>query len=135
MACGRDKSAEQVDCDLSAGPCTKTIDADGPVKVTLDVDPRPLATMKRLLFRVKAAGKDGGIKDADVFIDLTMPGMSMMENRIPLRQVEDGSYTGEGVIVKCSSGRKVWKADISISRPGAAAHGSMNTSFQFRVSR
>lgn len=134
MACSRDKTAELADCDLDAAPCVKTLDADGPVTVTLDVSPRPLATMKRLLFRVKAVGKDGSIRDAGVFIDLTMPGMSMMENRIPLRQAEDGSYVGEGVIVKCSSGRKVWKADISISRPGKADR-SINTSFQFRVSR
>jgi hypothetical protein len=91
--------------------------------------------MKRLLFRVEATGKDGGIRDAGVFIDLTMPGMSMMENRIQLRQTEDGSYAGEGVIVKCSSGRKFWKADITIVRPGTAASDSLHTSFQFRVGR
>jgi len=135
MACGRDKTADQTDCDIDAGPCTKTITDKSPVQVTLEISPRPLSSMKRLLFRVKAVEKNAAIRDAEVFIDLTMPGMSMMENRIQLRQGEDGSYVGEGVVVKCSSGRKVWKADISISRAGAGARGSMSTSFQFRVSR
>jgi hypothetical protein len=136
MACSRDKAAEQTDCDIDAGLCRKTVAAGIPVEVSLDISPRPLAAMKRLLFRVRAIEKEVAIRDADVFIDLSMPGMSMMENRIPLRQQQDGSYAGEGVIVKCSSGRKVWKADVTINRPGNPTRGgSVNTSFRFRVSR
>ncbi|MGC2061934.1 MAG: FixH family protein [Thermodesulfovibrionales bacterium] len=135
LACGREKTADRIDCDIDAGPCTKTIAAESPVQVTLEIGPRPLSAMKRLLFRVKAVEKDAAIKDAEVFIDLTMPGMSMMENRIQLRQAKDNSYVGEGVIVKCSSGGKVWRADITIGPPRDTAHGRMSTSFQFRVSR
>ncbi len=135
MACNRNNTAEQADCDLAAGACVKTVGADHPVQVTLDIEPRPLATMKRLVFTVGVAGTAGEMNNAEVFIDLTMPGMSMMENRIHLRRTQDGRYAGEGVIVKCSSGRKIWKADVTIDRHGAAASGSMHTSFQFRVGR
>ncbi|MBA4372829.1 MAG: hypothetical protein C0402_08180 [Thermodesulfovibrio sp.] len=135
VSCGNDKTAVQVDCNLDAGPCTKKIAANGAVTVTLDISPRPLSTMKRLLFRVKAEEKDSSLKDAEVFITLTMPGMSMMENRIQLRQQEDHSYQGDGVIVKCSSGKKIWKADVLISRPGNSSFSSINTSFLFRVDR
>lgn len=133
IACGSDKAAEQADCDITSGPCSRTITAAGPVTVTLDITPRPPATMKRLVFRVTAEADKELIKNADVSINLSMPGMTMMENRIQLRQQPDRSYAGEGILVRCPSGKKLWQADILITRPAVPAAGALQTSFRFRA--
>ncbi len=88
--------------------------------------------MKRLRFSVTAMHGGKAIEATHVSVSLSMPGMYMMENNIPLRRVSDGRYEGEGVIVRCTSGRRVWRADISLRRPGEDRSGPV-ASFHFRV--
>jgi hypothetical protein len=64
--------------------------------------------MQELTFRVEAEG----LHTETLQLDLSMPGMRMGPNRVELRRAGDGSYEGKGVIVKCPSGRKLWKAAV-----------------------
>jgi len=103
-----------VDCVIQTGPCTKTL-ADG--TVTLDITPKPVRAMRDLTFtvtfsRVKAAH--------DPVIDLGMPGMIMGPNRVILKRAGDTTYQGTGVIVRCPSGRRTWKATVSVPGTGSA---------------
>ena len=99
------------DCVIDQGPCV--CHQDGTM-VTLDISPRPVRAMRELRFSVLATRGGTTVRQAEVEADLTMPGMVMGENRVRLKPLADGSYRGTGIIVRCPSGRTVWKASISI---------------------
>jgi hypothetical protein len=90
-ACGRKESTVQVDCNIDEGPCLKTIASDAPIEISLDINPKPVVTMKRLMFSVKATQKGSAVTGANAAIELSMPGIYMMENRIQLRQTAPGT--------------------------------------------
>jgi hypothetical protein len=104
----------KTDCDIHAGHCLKTI---GNISVVFDCNPKPVKSMSESLFSVTLREKDKPIQDASVEIYLTMPGMFMGDNRILLMHKERGRYEGKGVIVRCPSGKRIWKADVIIGRP------------------
>ncbi|TAN40247.1 MAG: hypothetical protein EPN25_08370 [Nitrospirae bacterium] len=144
FACGSTSPEHPVDCRIDDGPCSKVL-GDQKLQVVLDIGPKPVRTMKRLSFRIAlqdsaSAAANSDVKantDAttDVFVDLSMPGMTMAENRVSLRRDAAGLYTGEGVIVRCTSGKKVWKAEVSVRRPGRSADDVLTTPFFFRVTQ
>jgi hypothetical protein len=103
-----------VDCAIQSGPCTKSF-ARG--TLTLDITPRPVRAMHDLTFTLTVSG----VKAAhDPFIELTMPGMSMGPNRVVLKRAGDNTYQGTGVIVRCPSGRRTWKAIVTVPDKGSA---------------
>ena len=83
----------------------------GNVKLTLDILPKPVKAMQDLVFRLTLSGIN---QNANPYIDLGMPGMDMGPNRVLLKAVDSGVYEGTGIIVRCPSGRKVWRARITI---------------------
>jgi hypothetical protein len=106
-------------CDIQLGPCTKTREG---LAVTLDIFPKPVKAMKELTFRLTMTGRE--LSD-NPHIDLSMPGMAMGPNRVlmkrvedNMKRVEDNTYEGQGVIVKCPSGRRTWKATVSLPDAG-----------------
>ncbi len=96
------------DCDIDKGPCTKRIDN---IEIALDINPKPVEAMKELSFTVNLRGSSGHEK---LIIDLDMPGMYMGENRVLLKRSADGEFTGIGVIPRCPSGKRLWRATIEI---------------------
>ena len=103
-----------IDCAIQSGPCTKNL-ADG--TVTLDITPRPVSAMQDLTFTVTFSG----LKPAsNPVIDLGMPGMTMGPNRVVLKRAEGNTYQGKGVIVRCPSGRRIWKATVTVPEKGPA---------------
>jgi hypothetical protein len=66
-------------CDLGQGPCTAPLEGGG--EVTLEIGPRPIATMRELAVRatVRETPHAGAISVA-----FSMPGMEMGTNRIVL---------------------------------------------------
>ena len=54
------------------------------------------------------------------YIDLGMPGMNMGPNRVKLKFTGKATYEGRGVIVKCPSGRRTWRATITVPGFGHA---------------
>lgn len=116
------RKAAVADCDLSAGPCQRLLEAAG-ARVTLEIEPRPVRSMKDLTFTVRA-WRDGfpigGASEAgtewQAEIALAMPGMYMGENRVRLAPLGPGAWRGRGVIVRCPSGRRTWSAEVTLRR-------------------
>ena len=107
---------EPVDCDIHHGPCTREVSNSS---VSLDISPKPLKAMKDLIFRVTSQGQESS---EDPYIDLSMPGMKMGPNRVNLRTVGKGRYEGQGVIIGCPSGRRIWKATVTLPGVGVAEY-------------
>lgn len=105
----REKVTVAVDCEIDAGPCVGT---DGDLRVSLSAAPRPVRTMAEVTFQVEAELRGRPISDEAVAVDLSMPGMVMGSNRIILGRVGDGLYEGSGVIVRCPSGGRDWRATV-----------------------
>ena len=99
-------------CDIQLGPCTKVKEA---LTVTLDIIPKPVKAMKELTFRLTLTGRE--LSD-NPHIDLSMPGMDMGPNRVLMARVGSNTYEGQGVIVKCPSGRRTWKAAVTLPEAG-----------------
>jgi len=104
--------ASLVKCDMQHGPCTKELAG---MTVTLDILPKPVKAMRDLKFQITLSG---GKITAPPFIDLAMPGMDMGPNRVELRPVKDNVYEGQGIIVRCPSGRRSWKATVTLPEVG-----------------
>ena len=103
-----------VNCEINHGPCMRYLSG---CKVTLDIEPKPVKAMKDLTFTVRLIGKEAS---SAPYIDLGMPGMNMGPNRVPMRLTEEGLYRGVGVIVKCPSGRRTWRATVTFPDLGSA---------------
>jgi hypothetical protein len=110
----------EVDCQINTGPCIKQIPHDR-VQITFDINPKPVKFMEELTFRITLIQDAKPIGDAKVTMDLTMPGMFMGKNSPVIKHVKEGVYEGKGVIPRCPSGRKVWRAAVSIERGGKTA--------------
>ena len=99
-------------CDIQLGPCTRVKET---LTVTLDIIPKPVKAMKELTFRLTLTGRE--LSD-NPHIDLSMPGMDMGPNRVLMARVGNNTYEGLGVIVKCPSGRRTWKAKVTLPDAG-----------------
>lgn len=47
-----------------------------------------------------------------------MPAMKMGPNRVVLKPAAQGNYEGQGVIVRCKSGRRTWFGNVIIPETG-----------------
>lgn len=121
ISCEGDNSLTP-DCYPDRGECVEKI---GKGRLVFEISPRPVQTMKELLFRVKLASI--GSDPDRVLLDLSMPGMEMGKNQIILERKQDGIYEGRGTIVRCPSGRKLWRASIWV--PG---HGEVQFVFEVK---
>jgi hypothetical protein len=105
-----DKYQEMINCDLHQGVCTQSLSGS---TITLAVTPRPVKAMQDLLFQVSFSAKLPPNTKLP-YIDLGMPGMKMGPNRVQLKSAGNHTYEGQGVIVKCPSGRRTWRATITV---------------------
>jgi hypothetical protein len=85
--------------------------------------------MKELTFRLTLTGRE--LSD-NPYIDLGMPGMAMGPNRVLMKRVDNNTsrvdnntsrvgsntYEGQGVIVRCPSGQRTWKATVTLPDAG-----------------
>ena len=111
-----DTYQKMINCDLHAGPCTQSFSENA---ITLEVTPRPVKAMQDLAFKVTLKTKL--LPNAKPpHIDLGMPGMNMGPNRVLLKSSGNTTYEGRGVIVKCPSGRRTWRATVTIPDVGQA---------------
>ena len=99
---------DTINCDMHNGACTQEIAG---AKATLDISPKPVKAMTDLRFHLILSGKQ---PTAEPHIDLGMPGMKMGPNTVRLEKVGEGVYEGTGIIVRCPSGRRVWKAAVNL---------------------
>jgi hypothetical protein len=110
---GQDHTGSMINCDIQKGACEKNVSG---TRVTLEVFPKPVQAMRDLTFRVTVA--DHGKLSASPYIDLNMPAMDMGANRVLLNDLGEGVFEGQGVIVRCRSGRKTWRARITLPDMG-----------------
>ena len=109
------KGHSQINCSIQDGPCIQEVNGH---TVTFEVLPRPVKAMQDLVFKV--------IIDGDItlskppFIELNMPAMDMGLNRVTLKLYEKNAYRGSGVIVRCKSGHRIWRATVNIPGMGKA---------------
>jgi len=111
---------QPADCDINAGPCMRTLE-NGETGVLFDINPKPVTAMKDLVFQVTLNENHKAVADAEVILDLTMPGMFMGANRPVLVHTGEGRYEVSGIIPKCPHGKKLWKAEITIKRKNETA--------------
>jgi hypothetical protein len=104
------------DVAIDALPCSRNI-GEG-ISASFDINPKPIKAMSEVFFIAVLKKGETPLTGATVTLDLSMPGMYMPANRISLFQKGEGIYEGRGVIVRCPSGRKVWRAEIVVRREG-----------------
>jgi len=104
----------RVNCDIQHTSCTQEL---SDTQVVLDITPKPVKAMADLTFRITLTGKQ---PEAAPYIDLGMPGMKMGPNRVPLKALGNGVHEGTGIIVRCPSGKRIWKATVMVPNMGAA---------------
>jgi len=107
------RKPDPVDCDVHSGPCSASFNN---IQVTLDIQPKPVKAMTDLTFTAHFAGEKFV---AHPYIDLGMPGMNMGRNRVFLKPAGESLYQGRGVIVRCPSGRRTWKATVTVPGVGS----------------
>ena len=107
---------EDINCDLHDGACVQRIDA---TDITLEVTPRPVRAMTDLVFKVTISG-NGKELSAPPHIDLNMPKMNMGKNLVKMTTTGPSVYQGKGVIVRCASGHRVWRATVTVPDLGQA---------------
>ena len=100
------------DCNPHAGTCTKQA---GDYTIMLDISPKPVPHMKELTFELSFSSDSPPISSDTLLLDLSMPGMDMGKNEVVLRRVGESRYSGKGIIVKCPSGRTLWRATLLLS--------------------
>lgn len=89
----------------------------GEREVALTIHPRPVKTMEDLTFEVTVSGDT---PPGTPYIDLNMEAMDMGPNRVELKPLENGRWTGSGVIVRCPSGKRTWVAAVTVPSVGTA---------------
>ena len=109
---GEGKGSQTINCNIQQESCSQKLAG---CKVTLNITPKPVKAMADLTFHVKLSGP---VTDKALHIDLGMPGMKMGPNRVKLKSVGQNQYEGNGVIVRCPSGRTVWRATVVIPEKG-----------------
>jgi hypothetical protein len=85
--------------------------------IRLDVTPKPVWAMRDLVFTVTLSGNSRSPETPPV-IDLSMPGMDMGPNRVKMKSIGKNVFEGKGIIVKCPSGHRVWKATVTVPHIG-----------------
>jgi hypothetical protein len=103
-----DSKTGQINCDIQNQPCTRMVSGGS---ISFDIQPKPVKAMENLKFEVKIKNLD--LNQAPT-IDLGMPGMKMGPNQIKMKRTADGVYQGEGIIVRCPSGKTLWQAIINL---------------------
>jgi nitrogen fixation protein FixH len=113
-AAGGVPAGAAAECDLNRGPCARPLPG-GAGTLTLDITPRPIRTMRELEFSVRLACAAPPCAAQAAAIALTMPGMYMGENTVALAPAgEPGLSRGRGTIVRCPSGRRLWRAAVQV---------------------
>ncbi len=123
---------ERIDCEINRGACTGTVGKTG-MTATFDIEPIPVRPMTRLRFSIDLKSNGLPVTDREIALNLTMPQMYMAQNSIRLAHKGQGRYEGEGTIVRCPTGRKIWKAEVLVENPAAGRNSLHNVAYTFRV--
>jgi hypothetical protein len=109
-------SQDRIDCNIQKAPCVRMTGSG--MDVEFDVAPHPVKAMQELLFMVTLKKQGKPVSGASLVLDLSMPDMFMGNNQTKLKEEPSGRYSGRGVIPRCVTGRKTWKAFVTIAQRG-----------------
>jgi hypothetical protein len=109
-------------CDIQSGSCR--IETGDGMTIEFDIQPKPVAAMSDLTFIVNLSRGGLPVMDASTALDLSMPGMFMGKNRPILKQAHNGRYEGKGIITRCFSGEKTWRAEVTVKYAGKTSVAS-----------
>ena len=84
--------------------------------MTLDIQPRPVKAMQDLRFVVTIPSRSPVLEPP--LIQLSMPAMNMGNNLVKLKMRAPDVYEGQGIIMRCRSGRRTWCATLIIPEIG-----------------
>ena len=91
----------------------------GPVSAVLELDTDELVTMTTIPFRLTLRDANGQpLTGASVLCDMTMPAMTMPENRPQVTEREGGTYAGE-LIFTCAQG--AWRITCQADKSGGSS--------------
>ncbi len=106
-------------------------EADGDVRVTLSVSPRPPVAFEKNVFRVRVESGSGAVAALEgrrIFFEMVMP---MGDHRYTLVPAADGWYEAEVVLPFCQSGNPRWFATVD----GTVAGRPVVARFRLDLSR
>jgi hypothetical protein len=132
QGCSSEHDAPGTDCRIGKGPCVKTI-MPGEITAVFAIRPKPVKMMSALFFDLSLREGDMPIADADVLLHLTMPGMYMGEHKVVMIHKGGGHYEGSGIIPRCRSGKRIWKASFIINNTSTDPPGIVNAEYTFEV--
>jgi hypothetical protein len=95
-------------CDIQQGGC-RAVFPDGS-GIDLSIAPRPIRGLKPLEIEVITHG----FNPHAVEVDFRGVGMNMGFNRPQLKRVEDGHYSGAGMLSVCVLERMTWEATVLV---------------------
>ena len=104
----------KINCNIHDGACSQS---QAGLEITLNILPKPVKAMRDLAFKVSLAGD---VPEQAPYIDLGMPGMKMGPNRVILKKISRTVYEAKGVIVRCPSGCRTWRATVTVPGRGKA---------------
>ena len=96
---------------LEAGAATQEIDG---TRVTLTMAPWPPETLTETTLTVAVQRGEQAVTGSQPAFDLTMPGMTMPENRPVAAEQEAGTYLARTILTM--GGR--WQIDVTLDLPG-----------------
>ena len=106
------KGSNLINCAIQQTACIQQLQG---YEITFNIHPKPVKAMQDLTFQVSIVGKQ---PNANPHIDLGMPGMDMGPNRVDLKPTGNGGFEGQGIIVRCPSGRRTWCAKVTLPGRG-----------------
>lgn len=109
-------SISEINRDLNVLPCLSVIGDEYLSLISEKAFARRFAKNKAIFAELDSIRGSSGHEK--LIVDLAMPGMYMGENRVLLKRSADGGFTGIGVIPRCPSGKRLWRATIEIPDTG-----------------
>ncbi len=98
---------------LAAGTATQAVDG---TQVTLTMAPWPPTTLSETSLTVRVQQDQQPVSGLKPLLDLTMPGMTMPENRPAAVEQDSGTYLAKTILTM--GGR--WQIDVELDLPGGA---------------
>ncbi len=95
-------------CDLQKSACSLKLPAGG--DITLDISPKPIPLVQNFTIQVST----DGLKTEAVSIDFKGTTMNMGPNNVTLKQQNDQSFSGTGMLPVCIRNSMEWQADVYV---------------------
>lgn len=99
LSCNKseDTSSNSNDKNIEKKSEVKASSKDGEISAILDISKKPIPKLVPLDLKLTLKQGNEGIRNADISLDLTMPGMEMPKNVVKLKESLSGIYNGQAI--------------------------------------